>query len=101
MQARPDPGDPGPSHPGEVDIQEDTPIHDSSSENAGNPSPAGRAPEPTIMTRLQQKKRAAIAQPEDPPLADDPEIPPVAPKGRTILQKKKSQKKTDKDTVAM
>lgn len=98
MQARPDPGDPGPSHPGEVDIQEDTPMHDPSSENAGNPSPAGRVPEPTVMTRLQQRKRAAIAQPEDPPLADDPEIPPVAPKGRTIQQKKKSQKKTDKDT---
>ena len=72
---------------------EDTPMHDPSSASAGNPSSAGRAPEPTVLTRLQNRKRAAIAQPEDPASAEEPEVPPAAPKGKNIPQKKKSQKK--------
>ena len=90
MQVGPDPGNPGPSHPGEFDIREDTPMHDPSSASAGNPSSAGRAPEPTVLTRLQQKKRAAITQPEDPASAEEPEVPPAAPKGKSIPQKKRS-----------
>ena len=73
-------------------------MHDPSSANAGNPSSAGRAPEPTVLTRLQQRKRAAIAQPEDPASAEEPEVPPAAPKGKSVPQKKKSQKKVAKET---
>lgn len=96
IQIRPNPGDPGLSHLGEVNIQEDTPMHDPSSGNADNPSSTGRAPKPTVMTKLQQRKRVGIAQPKDPSLAGEPEIPST-PKGKTILLKKKSQKKSNKD----
>lgn len=98
MQAGPDPGTPGPSHPGVFDMGEDTPMHDPSSASAGNPSSTGRAPESTILTRLQQRKRAAIVQPEDPASAEEPEVSPAAPKGKSIPQKKESQKKVTIET---
>ncbi len=77
---------------------EDTSMHDLSSASEGNPSSTGRAPEPTVLTRLQQKKRVAIAQPEDPTSVEEPEVPPAAPKSKSISQKKRSQKKFAKET---
>ncbi len=84
MQAGPDPRNPGPSQTGEFDMGEDTPMHDQSSASAGNPSSAGRAPEPTVLTRLQQRIRAAIAQPEASASEEEPEVPLAAPKGKSI-----------------
>ena len=98
MQAGPDPGTPSPSHPGVLDMGEDTPMHNLSSAIAGNPGSAGRAPESTILTKLQQRKRAAIAQPKDPASAEKPKVSPAVPKGKSIPQKKKSQKKFAKET---
>ena len=98
MQAGSDPGSPGPSHLEEFDMGEDTPMHHPSSANTGNPSFAGRALKPTVLTRLQQKKRAAIAQPKDPASAEELEVPPAASKGKSVPQKKKSQKKVAIET---
>ncbi len=84
MQAGPASGNPSPLHKGEFDFGEDNPMHDPSSTRADNPSSDSRAPEPTVLTRLQQKKRAAIAQPEDPASEEEPEVPPAAPNGKSI-----------------
>ncbi len=70
MHAGPHLRNPGLSQQGQFDIREHTSMHDQSSAIAGNPNSAGRAPKPTVLTRLQQKKRAAIAQPEDPASAE-------------------------------
>ena len=73
-------------------------MNDPSSVSEGNLSSAGHAPEPTVLTRLQQRKRAVIAQPKDPASAKKPEVLPVSLKGRSILQKKRNQKKIAKET---
>lgn len=61
MQAGPNPENPGPSHLREFNMEEDTSMHNPSSAKVGYSSFAGRAPKHTVLTRLQQKKKAAIA----------------------------------------
>lgn len=90
MQARPDFRNPAPLHPGKIDIQKNIPMHNLLCRNLGNQRKAGRAPKSTVMTKLQQKKKAIIAQLEDQPLAGELEISPIVPKSKTILEKKKS-----------
>lgn len=71
---------------------DDSPMQDQNTANAGNKSFATRIFEPTVLTRLQQKKRAAKEQPEELASADD-QGAPAPQKARLIPQKKKSQKK--------
>lgn len=61
MQTRPDLGDPDPSHPDKEVIS----MYNSSSDNVGNPSPTDHTIKSTVMTRLQQRKRAATLKPKE------------------------------------
>lgn len=95
IQAGPDLRNPGPSHLTEFDIGKDISMHDSSSASEDNPSATNRAPELIVLTRLQEKKIVAIAQSNDRALT---EIPPSAPKGKSISQEEKS-KNVAKETM--
>ena len=70
---------------------------ESSSASAGNLIATCCVLEPTVLTRPQQKKRAAIVQPEDPASAEESELPPSAPKDMSILQAEKSEKSRQRD----
>lgn len=93
MQTKPDPGNLGLSHPGEFNI-ENTPIYELLSVNIGNSSSTSLVPKPTVLIRLQKRKRVAISQPKELVSTEDLAILLVASKGKSILQKKKSQKKS-------
>lgn len=70
-------------------------MQDPTSANTSNKSSAIRAPEPTVLTGLQQKKRTEVSQPEVPTPVEKQEMSAATAvqKGKSILQKKKSQKK--------
>ena len=93
MQAGPDSGILGPSHLEKFDIGEDIPMHNPLSANVGNTTFVGHAPKSTVLTRLQQKNKAVIAQSKNLALAKEPEVPPAAPKNKNVPKKKRSQKK--------
>ncbi len=86
MQAGRDPDIQGP-------MGEDIPMQEQSAANTSSEGSATRISEPTVLTRLQQKKRAAKAQPEEPASADD-QGAPAPQRVKLIPQKKRSQKNT-------
>lgn len=76
-----------------LQAEEDCLMQDQANGNAVVLSaPAVRSSEPTVVTRLQQKKRAATSQPEGPTPAESQEEP-VPQRAKLVLQKKKNQKK--------
>ena len=83
MQAGRDPDSQGP-------MGEDISMQDQSAAKTSSEGSATRIFEPTVLTRLQQKKRAAKAQPEEPASADDQ----GAPAPQRVKLKKRSQKNT-------
>lgn len=95
MQVEPDPENPNLLHLRKLDI-EDVSVYNPSSMNIDNPSSTNCVLKPTVLTKLKQRKRAAIFQLKEPALTENLAILPAASKGKSILQKKKSQKKPPK-----